>query len=191
MRWMVRLDDAAPTEGLDWARGFLARYDTTRIEWIRIDRGRGAYQGVYGRCWYPSPDRPSYRISCQVPGPFPCHIVTRRSPLYRRENGSFPRAPAGCRRTTRCIDDRTGREWYRVIGVTEAPTLDAGIVWIVAHEAYHFLRRTRQVPGRNDEIRADAFADEQLAAFLTGRRPVPPPAATRPPAATAGRPWGN
>jgi hypothetical protein len=54
------------------------------------------------------------------------------------------------------------REWKRVIGYTEVLTQEEGIIWIVAHEAYHFLRRTKQVLGRNTEIEADKFADEQL-----------------------------
>jgi hypothetical protein len=54
------------------------------------------------------------------------------------------------------------REWKRVIGYTETLTPEEGIVWIVAHEAFHFLRRTKQVGGRNTEIEADSFADEQL-----------------------------
>ncbi len=54
------------------------------------------------------------------------------------------------------------REWKRVIGYTEARTRDEGLVWIVAHEAFHFLRDTHQIKGRNTEIEADQFADEQL-----------------------------
>ncbi len=54
------------------------------------------------------------------------------------------------------------REWKRMMGYTEVMTLDEGIIWIVAHEAFHFLRRTHQIPGRNTEIEADRFADEQL-----------------------------
>jgi len=158
---------------------------------VRICRGRGRHEGVYGRCWYPTPARPTYRISCQVPGPFPARILTRRPPLYRQPDGEFPPVPAGCRATTRCVDERTGRQWLRVLGTTQLPTLDTGIVWIMAHEAYHFLRRTRQVEGRNDEIRADAFADRQLTDFLSGARPAPPPDPVRPPGAKAGLPWGN
>ncbi len=31
-------------------------------------------------------------------------------------------------------------------------------MFLVAHEAFHYLRKTRQVPGRHGEIEADAFA---------------------------------
>jgi hypothetical protein len=55
---------------------------------------------------------------------------------------------------------------------------DEGIVWIVAHEAFHWLRKTRQIPGRNTEVEADAFADRKLQEFreevaAVGRRVGP------------------
>ena len=50
-------------------------------------------------------------------------------------------------------------------------TVDEALVWICAHEAYHYLRRTRQVPGRNMEIDADAFSDEALRHFREGWPP--------------------
>jgi hypothetical protein len=36
------------------------------------------------------------------------------------------------------------------------------LVFLVAHEAFHNLRKTRQVEGRHGEIEADAFALEML-----------------------------
>ena len=162
MRWIIQLKGCHADRGLSWSRRFLDTYDTSRIEWVRIDQGRGNYQGVYGRCWYPTDDRPTFRISCQVPGPFPCDILTRKPPLYPREDGTFPRAGRGTRRGQYVHDPRTGREWYRVLGCTRVETIDEGIVWILAHEAFHFLRQTRQIPGRNNEIEADHFADQQV-----------------------------
>jgi hypothetical protein len=35
----------------------------------------------------------------------------------------------------------------------------------MAHEGFHFLRRTRQIGGRDNEIQADQFSDDQLQAF--------------------------
>ena len=35
-------------------------------------------------------------------------------------------------------------------------------MFLVAHEAFHNLRKTRQVEGRHGEIEADAFALEML-----------------------------
>ena len=35
-------------------------------------------------------------------------------------------------------------------------------MFLVAHEAFHYLRKTRQVEGGHGEIEADAFALEML-----------------------------
>ncbi len=55
MRWIVaRKVRVEAARGLEWARRFLAGFDTSRVEWVRVDQGRGRYGGVYGRCWYPT-----------------------------------------------------------------------------------------------------------------------------------------
>jgi hypothetical protein len=36
------------------------------------------------------------------------------------------------------------------------------LVFLVAHEAFHYLRRTKQVEGRHGEIEADAFGMRML-----------------------------
>ncbi len=165
MKWKLVLGDEPADAAIRWLEAFFEQFDCAAVERLRIDRGSSRYEGVYGQCTYPTKDRPTYRLKCSAPGPFACITVTRRSPLYRRPDGSYPRAPRGCRRGDQCYDPRTGRAWYRVLGRTHLATLDEGIVWIVSHEAFHFLRRSRQVPGRNNEIEADRFADEQLEAF--------------------------
>jgi hypothetical protein len=163
-RWVIEVDRREVEAELDWARDFFARYDTSELPSIRIGGGHGRAIGVYGRCWYPTADRPRYRITCALPGPFPARIPTRRPPVYRLADGSWPPIPAECTEGLSCRAE-TGevvREWKRVIGYTEARTRGEGLVWIVAHEAFHFLRHTRQIEGRNTEIEADRFADGQL-----------------------------
>lgn len=164
IKWIIEVDRREVESGLDWARDLFAHYDTTELSSILIGRGRGRAVGVYGRCSYTTEDAPYYSITCHVPGPFPCHITTRRSPVYRRPDGAWPAIPVGCTEGLICWADKGGvrREWKRVIGYTETLTPEEGMVWIVAHEAFHFLRRTKQVGGRNTEIEADNFADEQL-----------------------------
>jgi len=168
MRWLIDLDGQQP-RALEWAREFFSEYDTTLLAWIRIDRGRGKYTGAYGRCWFPNRRIPHYRISCQVPGPFPCDLPTRQSPVYITPDGSHPPFPPGTRPGDRVKDRRTGREWIRMLGSTRLRTMDEAIVWVLAHEAFHFLPRTRQVPGRNNEIQAYRFADDTLRFYLTGK----------------------
>ncbi len=163
-QWIIEVDRHAAASGIDWAHDFLARYNTEQLLWVRIGSGRGSARGVYGKCWYPTSQLPYYRISCQVPGPFPHQIEVRRPPLYRQPDGRWPQLPAGCVEGVHCSVEQQGgrREWKRVLGYTEVVTLDEGIIWIVAHEVFHFLRRTHQVAGRNTEIEADRFANEQL-----------------------------
>jgi hypothetical protein len=173
-QWLIDLGEAKPL-ALGWAREFLGEFDLSRVKWIRIDRGRGKARGVYGRCWFPTTQLPFYRISCQVPGPFPFDIPIRKPPLYRRPDGTFPPLAPGTRKGLRVIAARTGREWYRVVGATRVADLSEGIVWVLAHEAFHFLRHSRQIPGRNTEIEADRFADETLHFFRTGHPLAAPP----------------
>jgi hypothetical protein len=164
MRWLIKLDES-PAAALAWARDFLDRYDTSRLEWVRMTHGSPRYSGVYGCCHFPERERPTYRISCQLPGPFPAHITTRKPPLYKRPDGTFPDLPKGCRVGQWLYDPGNGREWKQVRGRTRVVDLGEAVAWIFAHEAFHFLRDTRQVPGRNTEIEADAFADAQLGVY--------------------------
>lgn len=174
MRWLINIDREEGREGLDWARSFLSRFDVSKVQWLRIDTGRGRYKGVYGRCWLPTREKPLYRLSCQVPGPFPAEIITRRPPLYRGADGSWPSLPAGCKAGAYCQATKQGvtRYWIRVTSLTVVHNLSEAIIWIVSHEGFHFLRRERQVPGRNTEIEADRFADEQLALYREARRGI-------------------
>jgi hypothetical protein len=45
---------------------------------------------------------------------------------------------------------------------------DEVLVFLVAHEAFHYLRKTRQVEGRHGEIEADAFALKMLEHYRHG-----------------------
>ena len=53
------------------------------------------------------------------------------------------------------------------------PSLELGsedevLVFLVAHEAFHYLRKTRQVEGRHGKIEADAFALKMLEHYRHG-----------------------
>lgn len=153
-----------------WIRQHLANYDLSLIESIRIERGRSRKAvGVYGKCFFPTEENPFYRLTCMIPGPFPCRILIRKPPLYINEDGTYPPSPKGQRRGLLCIDKRSGRRWYRMISQTELNDLDEAIIWIMAHEAFHYLRRTKQIPGRNNEIQADAYGDDLLVQFQKQR----------------------
>ncbi len=42
------------------------------------------------------------------------------------------------------------------------------LVFLVAHEAFHYLRKTKKVEGRHGEIAADAFACKTLEQYRHG-----------------------
>ena len=60
--------------------------------------------------------------------------------------------------------------YFRELILSVIPA-DEALVWITAHEAYHYLRRTRQVPGRNAKIGVNRFSDEALEHFRSGWSP--------------------
>ena len=170
MEWRIDLPGTEADAALSWLQTVFEGYDTRQLEYVRIGRGSRRYEGVYGHCEYPADKRTLYRISCFAPGPFPCTTVTRKPPLYPRSDGTFPRAPRGCRRGELCCDPSRGRSWYRVLGKTQLADLEHAVVWIVSHETFHFLRHSRQIPGRNNEIEADRFADETMERVVKGAR---------------------
>lgn len=173
MRWIIHkliAEEIAPA--VVWARRFLAPFSTSRLDWIRIDTGRGRLTGAYGRCWYPSgqgQNAKGYRISVQVPGPFPYWHRRYTKPLYRRADGSWPPVPSGCEKAGWRRDERTGREWIRLTTRYEMPNRVEAVVHVLAHEFFHFLRHSRQVPGRNGENEADQFALAAVDGFRKGR----------------------
>jgi hypothetical protein len=179
MRFIIHPEvKAGAPEAVTWIRTFLSRFNTSLLGWLRIDFGREhrdrdgriyyKYRGVYGRCRYPTRKQPTIRLSCQVPGPFPCDIITRKKPIYRNGDGTWP-AEAKRRRGPVYCDASSGRQWKRVYARTTLDDLNDAVVWIFAHEAFHWLRKTAQIPGRNTEIEADAYADAALEDFRANR----------------------
>lgn len=162
-------------EGLDWCEGLLNDFDLSKLSRLTIRDGskRKTPACVWGTCYYPRRGLESYRITCSIKPPFPSTVHTRRSPLYARDDGTYSPVPYGLAAGQEFVSRRNGtvRRWIRLYGQTPLDTLDEALVWIVAHESYHFLRRTRQVPGRNAEIEADRFSDEALEHFREGWTP--------------------
>jgi len=64
--------------------------------------------------------------------------------------------------------DGKGVEWRRLYRPLKLGGEDEVLVFLVAHEAFHYLRKTGQVPGRHGEIGADAFALEALERYRGG-----------------------
>jgi hypothetical protein len=62
-------------------------------------------------------------------------------------------------------------QWKRLYRPLELRSEDEVLVFLVAHEAFHYLRKTRQVEGRHGEIEADAFALMMLEHYRDGSDP--------------------
>jgi hypothetical protein len=164
MRWIVHRETGVGN-AVSWLRELLSSTDVSAVDWIRIDFGRGAKRSAYGRCWYlVRSSGKGYRMSVRVPGPFPWTMRRYSKPLYRNSDGTWPEVPAGCRLAGWCRDERNGNKWQRlVIGYHLATAQEA--IAVGSHEVFHFLRHSRQIPGRNRENDAGEFALAQLAEF--------------------------
>jgi hypothetical protein len=72
--------------------------------------------------------------------------------------------PKGHKLGERYASTRNGKsvQWKRLYRPLEFRNEDEVLVFLVAHEAFHYLRKTKQVEGRHGEIEADAFALQTL-----------------------------
>lgn len=161
-----RVDEALEdSEGLRWVRERLGAYDWSRADWISVRRGSSEKYAFRGVCKAPR-DGSGYRINCNVSrrASYPIHQLMRVSPLYRNPDGTWPEVPEGHEVGDRYVAVREGRSvhWRRLYRPMELRSEDEVVVFLVAHEAFHYLRKTRQVRGRHGEIEADAFALKML-----------------------------
>jgi hypothetical protein len=85
-------------------------------------------------------------------------------PLYRNADGTWPEVPEGHKVGDHYVATRHGKniQWKRLYRPLEIQSEDEVLVFLVAHEAFHYLRRTNQVDGRHGQIEADAFALKTL-----------------------------
>ena len=118
-------------------------------------------------------DGGGYRINCNVSGhaAYPIYQRIRVSPLYRNPDGTWPKAPEGHLVGDRYVAARSNGgsvQWKRLYRPLELGSEDEVLVFLVAHEAFHYLRKTRQVEGRHGEIEADAFALKMLEHYRDG-----------------------
>jgi hypothetical protein len=174
--WKVS-NELKGSEGLDWIKREFAHYDFKELEWITLRRGvwggpGSRYDGtwgwtstIHGQCQLPHHTRSGkYRINCNVNTRlgWPADEYQRVSPLYKNADGSWPEVPEGHVTGTWFGDPKTGQEWQRLYRLVPISTEDEAVVYIVAHEMFHYLRRTKQIEGRNTEIEADGFSLELL-----------------------------
>ena len=172
MSKLWRVDRALEdSKGLSWVRGRLGAYDWSKVDWITVRRGRSERYAFRGVCKSPSKGR-GYRINCSVSryARYPIIYHLRVSPLYRNPDGTWPKVPEGHKAGDRYVAARDGKsvQWKRLYRPLELGSEDEVLVFLVAHEAFHYLRRIKQVQGRHGEIEADAFALETLEQYREG-----------------------
>jgi hypothetical protein len=94
---------------------------------------------------------------------YPIYQLMRLSPLYRNHDGTWPEVTEGHKVGDRYIAARNGEsvQWRLLYRLLELRSEDEVLVFLVAHEAFHYLRKTRQ-EGRHGEREADAFALKML-----------------------------
>lgn len=162
MRWIIHPEIRREEKALDFCRVFAGNFNTGNLDWVRVDLGRGRICGAYGRCWYPvkRPQPKGYCISIQVPGPFPYRHRRYVKPIYRKSDGSWPPIPLNAEPAGYVEVRRNGvlHCWQRLTTEYLLESREIAIVHVFAHEIFHFLRRSRQIPGRNGENEADQFA---------------------------------
>ncbi len=162
-----RVDEALEgSEGLRWVCGRLGAYDWSKVDWITVRRGRSERYAFRGVCKSPSKGHSKYRINCNVSRhtSYPVIYYMRVSPLYRNPDGTWPKVPDDHEVGHRHVATRDGKrvQWKRLYRPLELGSEDEVLVFLVAHEAFHYLRRTKQVERRHGEIEADAFALKAL-----------------------------
>ena len=168
-----RVDKAlADSEGLRWIRERLEAYDWSKADWVSVRRGRSEKYAFRGVCKMPQ-NGGGYRINCNVSkqAAYPLYQYMRISPLYRNPDGTWPELPEGHKVGDLYVAARSNGEsvqWKRLYRPLELNSEDEVLVFLVAHEAFHYLRKTRQVEGRHGEIKADAFALKILEHYRDG-----------------------
>jgi hypothetical protein len=153
------------SEGLIWIRERLEAFDWSKADWISVRRGRSEKYGFRGVCKAPR-NGSGYRINCNVSkhASYPIYQLMRLSPLYRNPDGTWPEVPEGHKVGDCYVATRNGEsvQWRRLYRPLQLRSEDEVLVYLVAHEAFHYLRKARQVGGRHGEIEADAFALKML-----------------------------
>ena len=158
------------SEGLRWIRERLEAYDWSKADWVTVRRGRNEKYAFRGVCKMPRNGK-GYRINCNVSehAAYPIYQLLRVSPLYRNPDGTWPKVPESHMVGDHYVAARgQGVQWKRLYRPLELRSENEVLVFLVAHEAFHYLRKTRQVEGRHGEIEADAFALKLLEQYRHG-----------------------
>jgi len=145
---------------------YTARFDNSRLRYVRFFYTKN--NEINGTCYYPEEKehyplfadlKNEFRISCGLPRKYPYTIKLYCPPVYRLDDGSWPPVPAKCyldkkmkiRRKQKPVD------WMRIAMDLVIHSVDIAAVYLFGHEFWHYLRKSRQIEGRNTQTQADMF----------------------------------
>ena len=170
MQWKISIDDSLISDALTFISDFLCNYNVDSLRYIKIESGNKKYEGVYGLCKFPGYNRcKDFRIDCYLPGPFPIERISLAKGYVYRKYGKWPKIDKKIMSYgTRLIKGRK-RYWRRYAEKTRFNDINESCVWLLGHELFHFLRATKQIPGKNYETFADRFGDELLNRYRAQR----------------------
>ena len=134
-----------------FVRAKLRGFDLSRLDRFRImaNRGTSRYHGI---CMFPF-NGLGYRVRVSV-----------------RMNQSFPYRERKAVSTWRKGAGTGGVVWgysFREVVFADVHEL---AVFVAGHEAFHFLRQSRQIPGRQSETQANAYGIDWLERWRAARR---------------------
>jgi hypothetical protein len=188
MKWVINLKNKQVEEiqlVLNFCKVWLSKFDTKKLDAVRIDNGRHNYQTFYGRCHYPKKGKRNYIVSCQINEGivFPFKRQQRRSPIYLMKDNEIieganelyeqmtnpltrnPKFELGAHCSSMSPKGET--KWVRVYEYETYNSFDECIAAIFGHEIVHFLSKTKQIKFHNTEIQIDKFEDEFLKQYKT------------------------
>lgn len=128
----------------------LAEFDCSRVDWFKL--GETRINPYSGHCTYPKRVAPrsrsfthGYRIVASV------HPASVRYPWTEDVRIGTIQRPDISHGMFEWISERI-----------EYADADEALVAVAGHEAFHFLRHSKQVPGQNTEAQANRFGLEWL-----------------------------
>ncbi len=167
MHWDIKIDESLVSDALPWIKSYAAKFDLSKLSCIYISHGETKkYIGIYGWCKYPNVgERKKCRLTLYLPGPFPFNVLAEgKGYIYKDPISGWPPLPTGSiiLAKGRRMHEGVRKYWKRIAAYTTISNYNEGLVFVFSHEISHFLRYTKQIPGRNVESQADEFADKML-----------------------------
>lgn len=133
--------------------GKLCQFNTGNLDYFRLyDRTTQTDRsGVWGRCTYPSPQKKlGYRVRCSV------SIMAAEIPY-----------PIKYAIGTKRIDET---QWDWIWREDTFDSKEEAFIWLAGHEAFHWLRHSRQIPGANYETQANRYGFTWLDEWRNAQR---------------------